>query len=135
MSDVERRKPVWRALSDLWLDTAADDAAVNYIVRVMFESGYTLDELTHIYAHEVAPAVYKNAYNIFPGGVWGAFDPDWLQDEILRNIERQSRGGLYRYWVRSRAGQKLMTGMVEQDWRKIRSAYAAAGRASHRSEL
>ena len=92
----------------------------------MIESGYTLNELAHIYAYEVAPAVYVNAYNIFPGGVWGAFNADWLRDEILKNIERQSRNKLYRCWVRSRAGQRLMTGPVEKDWKKIRSLYTSS---------
>ena len=124
MLDIERRKPVWWALSDLWLDTPVEDATYNHIVRVMIESGYTLNELAHIYAYEVAPAVYTNMYNIFPGGVWGAFNPHWLQAEILKNIRRQSRSKLYRCWVRSRAGQRLMTGMVRKDWEKVRSLYS-----------
>ena len=122
---MEKRASVWLAFSDLWLDTEPDDNTYNYIVRCMVESGYSLDQLADIFSYEVAPAVYTNLYNMFPGGVWGAFNIEWLLSAILENIEKQERSKTYHCWVRSWLGQKLMTGMVKKDWEKIQSMYVA----------
>jgi hypothetical protein len=122
--EIERRRPVWQALSDLWLDTEPDSDTFDYIVRVMIESRYSLDELSCIFSYEVAPAVYRNLYNIFPGGTWGAFDLNWLREAIVENMERQARSKLYRCWVRSWLGQKLMAGPVRRNWETILLTYA-----------
>jgi hypothetical protein len=132
--EIEKRRPIWQALSDLWLDTEPDNSTYDRIVRVMIASGYPLDNLAGIYAYEVAPAVYKNLYNIFPGGVWGAFDARWLEEAILANISRQTRSKLYRCWVRSWLGQKLMAGLVQKDWENILFIYTARLRELRRTD-
>lgn len=55
--DVERRRPVWCAISELWVDQELDVAS---IARTLIESGYSKEEINQIYAFEVSPVVWKN---------------------------------------------------------------------------
>src|SRR4051812_21049006 len=43
--DLRRRRPVWEALSDLFLDTQLQEHDFRYIARVVAESGYTDHEV------------------------------------------------------------------------------------------
>ena len=80
-NELERRKKVWIAISDLWLDTGLQTYGLDYIARVLAESGYTDKELHHIYLYEVAPVVYTHLLTpVSP--VWAGFSPQWLCPEI-----------------------------------------------------
>lgn len=129
-ADDEVRKELWAAFSDLWLDNEVDQISREYIVRVMIESGLPLDELKAVLRYQVAPVVYKNLYNVFPGGEWAGFDEEWLRNEIIKNTARQKESKLYRWWVRSRPGQKLMTGIIKSDWERIEILYLERARKS-----
>lgn len=112
LSDIEiaHRKPVWTALSDLWLDTEMDDGWLSRIARVMHESSYAVGELRHIYLCEVAPVVYRNL--LIPAGEWAGFDEAGLHSEILESLQernrkfRQRRNFLRRWFIRHQ--RKLM---------------------------
>lgn len=147
--ELERRKPLWWALSDLWLvsfvlDQTADDEKIrealasrhnaaeiesalpgsedNYIVREMISSGYSLSEIEKILSEEVAPVIYYNLYKPY-GGEWGTFNPEWLYGAILENIAKQNNNFIYRNWVKSSLGRFVMMKMVEDDWEKIVKLY------------
>lgn len=149
--EIERRKPLWAALSDLWLtdyefDQTADNnlkrdvlsnlhepaeldsafaALENYdshIAREMIASGYALSEIEAIFSEEVAPVVYSNSYKPY-GGEWGRFDPEWLYNAILENLAKQENNPIYRAWVKSGAGKFVMTKTVRDDWEKIVKMY------------
>ena len=87
--EIERRKPVWLALSDLWLDTELTDSNINYIATVMVDSGYSLSELRVICDSEIAPIVYKNLLSV--AGVWSGFDPHWLFEQIIAEMNKPNR--------------------------------------------
>jgi hypothetical protein len=108
-TEIEHRKPVWTALSDLWLDTELDESDLSYIVREMHDSGYSIEELREIYLYEVAPAVYWNL--LIVAGEWG-FEDAWLHDRILRLLRRRTRLG--RWWIR--ALRRRMTYATEEHW-------------------
>lgn len=126
--EIENRKPLWLALSDLWLDTEPTDSTYQAIVREMLASGYPLAEIERIYAEEVAPAVYSNLFNTT--GVWGTFDAEWLSNAILENLKKQENSLVHRTWVKSGAGQFLMTKMVRDDWQKILELYQSVSQAA-----
>lgn len=44
-AEIERRKPVWAALSKLWLDTELEEHDLQRIAGVMKRSGYSINEL------------------------------------------------------------------------------------------
>lgn len=86
--DVERRRPVWEALSDLFLDTELDDEQHRQIAQAIVASGYSPSEIQAILWDEVFPVVYSNVLDA--AGVWTGFDLDWLQQEILSGRHRRS---------------------------------------------
>lgn len=80
-SDLARRRPVWLALSDLFLDTDVNLARAGN-VRTLAGSAYSLDELDRILRDEVYPACSFNLSLV--AGEWAGFDADWLERRILR---------------------------------------------------
>ena len=89
VEEIEQRKPVWFALSALWLDTELTDTDINHIAKVMVDSGYSLTELRVICDSEIAPVVYKNL-NV-PVGVWSGFDEAWLEQQIIIEMNKPKR--------------------------------------------
>jgi hypothetical protein len=109
-----RREAVWLALSELWLDTELDAGDLLRLAHGLHESGYPQAELEAIYAMEVAPAVWLNAWSV--AGVWQGFDPDWLFERCRRNQARRARLG-YRLGCRLLRG--AMTGVTRADWNGV----------------
>lgn len=146
---IERRKPVWTVLSELWLDTELTEGWLAHIARVMHESEHSIDELRHIYLYEVAPVVYGNLLVV--AGEWAGFDEAWLHDRIIESLHRRGsmpaalvgrrrRARLRRHrrlyalvallprWSRRRrlrSLQRLMTYATEDEWRKLAAMVAA----------
>jgi len=114
-TELQRRKPLWTALSELWLDTALSPFDIQRIARIATESGYSLAELNVIYLYEVAPVVSANL--LVPAGVWQGFDDGWLHAEACKHAE--SRGLWLRFWVWTGFGRKLMTYATEGHWQEI----------------
>jgi hypothetical protein len=79
--DIESRRPVWAALSELFLDANLDSADVNRIAKTLAGSRYSLHELDQILLWEVYPACRSNLLSI--AGEWAGFDPEWLESRIL----------------------------------------------------
>ena len=79
-ADLDRRRPVWLALSDLFLDTD-----VNLFrdgnTRLLAASPYSPDELDTILREEVYPACSYNLSQV--AGEWAGFDDVWLERRIL----------------------------------------------------
>lgn len=67
-SDVEKRLPLWEALSELFLDTELDDTSHGRIAAVIVASGYTPEEIHHILWKEVFPAVGNNLRSVAGSG-------------------------------------------------------------------
>lgn len=85
--DIKSRKPVWEALSTLFLDT---DVSLDrqYRSKILASSKFSLDELDKILKNEVYPVCAINF--IDPAGVWEGFNPDWLEEEILKKISKKT---------------------------------------------
>ena len=123
-SDLARRRPVWLALSDLFLDTD-----VNLFreanARTLAASPYSLGELDTILREEVYPACSFNLREVT--GEWAGFDADWLERRILRG------GPPPRPWWRQ-LGRYLSLGWsvpvcVPEEWRQWREDVAQLRRA------
>ncbi len=80
-SHLARRRPVWLALSDLFLDTDVNLLRAGN-VRTLAASPYSRDELDRILREEVYPACSFNLRAV--AGEWAGFDADWLERRILR---------------------------------------------------
>ena len=73
-TEIERRKPVWAALSELWLDTELTHDDLQRIAGVMKRSSYSLSQLRDIYLFEVAPVVFGNLLTV--AGTWSGCDEE-----------------------------------------------------------
>lgn len=123
-AELARRRPVWTALSGLWLDTELTDADLQHIARVAAASGYTLPELRHIYLHELAPVLGPNLLNV--AGEWAGFDESSLHAAARRRAE--TRPSFWaRLWPFAWLNRKLMTYATEPDWQRL-AALLSAGR-------
>ena len=80
-SDLAGRRPVWLALSDLFLDTEVNRFREGN-ARTLAASAYSMDELDAILREEVYPACSFNLSQV--AGEWAGFDADWLERRILR---------------------------------------------------
>lgn len=92
------RRPVWEALSTLFLDT---DVSLlrEYRASVLAGSPYTISEIEAILTDEVFPVCRWNLLSI--AGEWAGFDTEWLESQILASRPRFARFGASRV-LRSR---------------------------------
>ena len=111
--ELELRKPIWLALSELWLDTELMESDLDHIASVMSQSRYSLDELRDIYLYEVAPVVYRNLLSV--AGEWAGFDKEWLYGEMRRELRRTNSARRFRH----RLLRPLMTYATERHWQVL----------------
>ncbi len=80
-NEIIHRRPVWDALSTLFLDT---DVSLLRDSRVstLAQSKYTIQELQDILVSEVYPVCRINLLQI--AGEWAGFDIDWLESNIRK---------------------------------------------------
>jgi hypothetical protein len=74
------RLKLWRALSDLFLDTEIDETTYAYIARVVLETGYTVQEAQDILWGEVFPVLHLNLKSV--AGEWAGWPDDWLLERL-----------------------------------------------------
>lgn len=108
--DLPRRRPVWEALSEFFLDTELDEQQLRSIAHTLAASGYTDDELDSILYEEVYPVCIPNLCSMV--GVWEGFDGDEIQARILAN-ERW-------FWKKWRLFQ-LKRWMIRDVWSRVRA--------------
>jgi hypothetical protein len=86
--EIDRRRPVWDALSSFFLDTEFDDEEHRYIAKAIVASAYSPSEIQAILWDEVYPLVESNLRH--PAGVWEGFDLDWMQQQIISGSHRRT---------------------------------------------
>lgn len=117
-AEFERRKPVWTALSELWLTNEKHDSDLSRIASIVAASGYSVCELSDIYLYEVAPVVCSNQHSIFSiDGDWEHFDEQWLHAEVRKRAEHRSLS--LRWWVWIPWGRRWMVHATEDHWQRI----------------
>lgn len=112
---ITARRPLWGALSELWLDTELDDADLDRIASVMDASGLSLDQLRSVYLHEVAPVVYRNLLSV--AGASDGFDESWLAERIVVNLRDAPRRIRFMAWFP--LTRRRMTYATERPWESL----------------
>lgn len=107
---IQVRMPVWRVLSELFLDTTLDAADHRRIARVLSASPYGVEELEDILIHEIYPVCRNNALSV--AGEWAGFDDDWLLERITPYLDK-------RVWWRR---WPLHRWIYRDDWWVVRDA-------------
>lgn len=79
--EIDKRFPVWEAMSDLFLDTDLQESDYKFIANTVLKSGYSPREINSILWQEVLLGVGDNLRCI--AGEWAGFNPVWLKDRML----------------------------------------------------
>ncbi|QXE07293.1 hypothetical protein BJG93_35650 [Paraburkholderia sprentiae WSM5005] len=103
--NLARRRPVWAAMSDLFLDTETR-WEIPFVARSCAESGYDDATLERIFWIEIFPETMGNILSIF--GEWRALD---LNEAALTGRAKAGRMP----WLR----RQLWGGMVRSEWRSV----------------
>ena len=104
--DLENRRPVWDALSTLFLDTDTS-LSRSWRVKVLSESVYSLEEIEQILFDDVYPVCAPNLRSI--AGEWAGFDSQWLETQILKHR---------RPWPRRFCLSRLL---FSKEWRRTKA--------------
>ena len=107
--EVERRRPVWEAMSAFFLDTEIDEKWLGEIVATLLVSGYSVEELERILWGEVCPVLWMNTISV--AGEWAGFD----MGEVERRILARPAGRARRWWAYWCGGR-----MVRGEWERVR---------------
>lgn len=91
-TEIEKRKPVWSALSEFYLDTELGEEEIKRIAEIFRASNYSIEELKEINCSEVGPVVYFNLFST--AGVWDQFDEEWLHEQIIKRLDK-SKGNRF----------------------------------------
>ena len=115
--EIERRLPVWVALSDLFLDTEFDEIACRYVAQRLRSSGFGLQALEDILCNEVAPAFGPN---LVVAGEWSGWSPEAVRDIVLAHLEKQSNRPRLPVVLRRMWRQWAME-PIAKDWGKVKA--------------
>lgn len=107
-AELGRRKPVWSALSDLFLDTDVS-LSREYDARILAESPYSIEQIERILLDEVSPACIGNLRSV--AGEWAGFPDNWLVEQITT--------------MRAKPGSGRRSSLIEDDWLLLRAAIVA----------
>lgn len=112
-SELQRRRPVWEAISAVFLDTEIDDRLREHIVATLLASGYSERELDHILWAELCPNLYTNLRSL--AGEWAGFDMQELEHRIVSRP-----AGRFRQWLAYINGGHR----ARDAWRQIKHSMA-----------
>jgi len=112
---IQKRRPLWLVLSELWLDTELRPEDLERIARVMADSGLSIEELRHIYLVEVAPVGSPNTWTV--AGEWAGFDEEWLCAQIMRNLRDRPRRTRFVAWFP--LTRWMMIYASERHWKRL----------------
>ncbi len=115
LADIDRRRPVWSALSDLFLDT---DVSLlrEHTAKVLAASPYSIQRLEQVLVDEVYPACRLNLF-AWPGGEWAEFDSEWLEARIARRLRSPFRA---LHWF----NLGRLTVHLSWEWRQVKRRVA-----------
>lgn len=82
--ESDEKLKIWRALSDLFLDTEIDELTFKYIARTISESRFSLPEIEEILWYEVYPILESNLRCV--AGVWEGWSDEWLIQHLPASV-------------------------------------------------
>jgi len=118
---MEHRRPVWQALSDLFLDTDTS-LARSWRVGILAASPYSIEELQDIRVDEVYHVCRSNC--LWIAGEWAGFEPERLESRILDRL----RSPFHR-WRRLSLGR--LTVHLSWEWHQTKQGVQRQRAQSH----
>jgi hypothetical protein len=111
-SEIDRRVPVWHALSELFLDTELQRQDYEAIAGRLHASGYSTQELHGILQDEVTPAFAPNLASV--AGEWAGWSENTVRDLVLRSLQKRD-ALIWRILPMRRTCRRY----VEAEWKKL----------------
>ncbi len=121
---LKNRLPVWKALSNLFLDTELDQSDYRYIVKEIEKSGFSRLETQEILWKEVFPALADNLRIV--AGEWGGFSDKWLQNRILNVMNGSEKGPGFWGLMTVKQTQKI----IDDTWNEVQSQLSSGSQES-----
>lgn len=123
LEEVERRKPVWQALSNMYLDTENTEVEFELIAQRILRAGYSLAEAEQINRLEVFPLVGTNLASVAGDWAWDCYDQEALANAVAK-LRRKSTwlGRLFLHGFHS-----CFRSMYAKDWDGVCQAYHRLG--------
>jgi hypothetical protein len=110
--DVERRLPLWCALSELFLDTELQPADFDRVAAVLARAGVSADEARGILENEVAPVFIPNTLSV--AGEWAGWREDFVRERIVAHLRS---GSGRRAWSALQA--RVHMDLYESAWAEV----------------
>lgn len=110
-AEIERRLPVWVAMSDLFLDTYPFDWTLRHIAAEVMAADFSEPEAREIFRNEVGPAFASNLLQV--AGEWAMFGDELVRAEILKG----RKAGLLE--------RDVIETVLKRDWPVVRTMLAA----------
>ncbi len=82
--ELADRRPVWQAMSELWLHEKLTDYDLNYISIRLADSPFSKIQLRDIFDNEVRPVIVSGQYVM--NSEWYVIEANWLEDSILKQL-------------------------------------------------
>lgn len=111
--DLKKRKFIWIALSNFYLDQELKERDFAQIAATIKESPYSFIQVKKIDKEEVFPVLSSNSQHTT--GVWSGFNEVWLVTEISKKIESRTRINQFVNRLKY-AGQKKM---YSEYWKRL----------------
>lgn len=115
--EINKRLPVWLALSEFWLDNELQETDYDAISETLKASSYTEEEIWQICIYEVAPAVSDNL-RVLSGGVWTGFNLEWLREAIIKKSDSPLAYLNPSLWERYK-GMRYGSFLKSSGWQKV----------------
>lgn len=112
--ELHKRKLVWQALSEFYLDTELDKYDYAYICKLFTDSGYTLEELKDIDTYEVFPTLKFNLLGI--AGEWAGFEEEWLSEKCQQNLRKKSNAP---WKIMTKLASSSLSWMRNSHWKSV----------------
>ncbi|WP_156992282.1 DUF7079 family protein [Paraburkholderia oxyphila] len=116
--NIERRAPVWEALSELFVGKELHDYDYAAITKALRESGYSLDELEHVLYQEVAPVFRSNLSPLAVPEMEG-WSQDAVTTEVRAYLKHKPRG--LSHVLRRLVSTKALPELASERWTKVRT--------------
>lgn len=117
IKNLDERKAVWEALSDLYLDTELQEYDFTSIASRIIESPYTINEIKEIDKYEIFPVLFSNL--LTPAGEWAGFHREILFKNITSWIESRTYLDVFAI----QCIYPIYQWMNEDYWKKIEEIY------------
>ena len=116
--EITKRSPVWIVLSDLFIGKELQGYTLRYIIEVLKESQYSIDELEFIFLNEVSPVFRFNIYSIPEMEGW---NNQAIVSEVISYLKKD--GIFHRIFKKEWFNRKLLPNVSKKRWNIIKKYF------------